>query len=102
MQWLIAPTVIRPLADGSRVSGSWKTAMVTVALVLPVVVVLLPPAQASSRARRALPLSAVPPSARAAFKKRRRERWFSPPSAAKALTGRERSGAAPGLGHVHE
>src|SRR5216684_131698 len=94
MQWLIVPTVIRPLADGSSVSGSWKTAIVTVAFVL---VDELPPlleAHASRNAASAPPLRATPPSAPAAFRKRRRESAPSCASAAKALNSRETSGSS--------
>src|SRR5260370_14082496 len=94
MQWLIVPTVIRPLAEGSSVSGSWKTAIVTVAFVLVDEPPPLLDAQASRNATSALPLRATPPSAPAAFRKRRRDSAPSCASPAKALNSRETSAAS--------
>ena len=59
MQLLMVPTVIRPLAEGSRVSGSWKTAMV-IFCVLGVVVEPEVELQASSREARPPPVRAMP------------------------------------------
>src|SRR5258708_19545199 len=94
MQWLIVPTVIRPLAEGSSVSGSWKTAIVTVAFVLVDDPPPLLDAQASRNAASAPPLRATPPSAPAAFRKRRRESAPSCASAAPPLHSRAPSGSS--------